>query len=134
MGKSQVPECDPVFDYLKRMDLLGPMDYRARYELAVENRSFGLARWLAGSIDSAHEADAQAWLDADASPEKYLLAHTGLRSDGAHLARLAFAADRLTYLDPDRAFELWALAVARHPFVDKERGQVDRHIASVDGA
>ena len=90
---------------------------------------FGLARWLAGSIDSAHEADAQAWLDADASPEKYLLAHTGLRSDEAHLARLAFAADRLTYLDPDRAFELWALAVARHSFVDEERGQVDRHIA-----
>ncbi len=129
VGKSQVPECDPVFGYLKRMDLLGLADYKARYALAIENRSFGLARWLARSIDSAHEANAQAWLDAEASSEKYLVAHTGLRPDGADLARLAFAAERLAYLDPDRAFELWSLAVARHPFVDKERGQVDRHIA-----
>jgi hypothetical protein len=62
VGRSQVAECDPVFDYLKEMKLLDAVDYRARYALAIEDGSFGLARWLGRSIDSSHEANAQGWL------------------------------------------------------------------------
>jgi soluble lytic murein transglycosylase len=129
VGRSQVAECDPVFDYLKEMKLLDAVDYRARYALAIEDRSFGLARWLGRSIDSSHEANAQGWLDAESNPEKYLASHSAARSDKAERARLAFAAEQLAYLDPDRAHELWGKATARHPFNDVAREQVNRHIA-----
>jgi soluble lytic murein transglycosylase len=97
--------------------------------LAIDDGSFGLARWLGRSIDSSHEANAQAWLDAESTPEKYLAAHAEARTDEAQRARLAYAAEQLAYLDPDRAHELWAKTAARHPFDYVERERVNRHIA-----
>jgi soluble lytic murein transglycosylase len=44
VGRSQVGECDPVFEYLDDRNLLGVVEYQKRYELAIEERNFTLAR------------------------------------------------------------------------------------------
>ena len=54
VGTSQVEECDPVFEHLSQSEALTMRDYRLRYELAIEEREFSLARWLAKSIDAIH--------------------------------------------------------------------------------
>ena len=42
IGESQVAECDPVFDYLGKQNLLGLTEYQKRFDLAVEARNFSL--------------------------------------------------------------------------------------------
>lgn len=126
---SQDDACDPVFAELKERDLLRPVDYRERYALAVEARSFGLARWLGRSIDDTHVETAQAWLDAQSDPEAFLLTRGRAPADAELRAQLAYAAERLTFRDPARARELWRIVAERQPYTDEERWGTDRHIA-----
>ena len=91
VGTSQVSECDPVFAYLDRNKLLGPVEYRKRFALAIEAREFRLARWLAKKIDQPHVDEATLWVQAQSDPEGFLRRHnpatTGLRSGATDLQR-----------------------------------------------
>src|SRR5210317_1455758 len=75
IGTSQVKECDPVFDYLYDNELLGPVEYRRRFDLAIEAREFQLARWLAKKIDKQHVDAAESWMHAQANPDRFLARH-----------------------------------------------------------
>ncbi len=46
VGRSQVDQCDPVFAWLYDNDLLTALDYRQRFDLAIDAREFSLARPL----------------------------------------------------------------------------------------
>jgi soluble lytic murein transglycosylase len=129
IGISQVGECDPVFDYLRRQNLLTTDLYRARYELAIEAREFQLAQWLAKSIDQQHVEEARLWIQAGSKPEEFLRNYSH-RTD-AEVARkqLVYAAERLTYRDPNLANSAWSAVNARLRFTDEQRHQTARHIA-----
>lgn len=129
VGKSQVDECDPVFAYLADANLLGPVEYRARYELAIEAREFSLARWLAGKIDQQHVDEAALWTRAAANPEDFLGAHTFHRNSETASTQLVYAAERLTYRDPEIALEAWKRVSKTHGFSEEQRLRTARHIA-----
>ena len=129
VGKSQVDECDPVFAYLNDTGQLGPLDYRKRYELAIEARNFSLARWLGKSIDDAHVALAQTWLDAQTDPARFLRQHSTTGNTLATPQQLAYAAERLTYQDPLTSHELWTAVQAMHTFSEQQKHARARHIA-----
>lgn len=129
VGKSQVSECDPVFAYLNNNDLLTAAHYKQRFELAIDNREFGLARWLAKSIDDDHVANATAWRDAQANPEDFLRQHIGDTGDKALRAQLAYAVNRLTFRDPILANRYWRQASARFAFSEAEQHLTTQHIA-----
>ena len=103
VGKSQVSECDPVFEYLEEQGLLDTALYRKRYSLAVDAREFQLARWLAKKIDKAHVEEAAFWTQAQAHPEAFLKRHSGLADARTTPDQLIYAVERLTYRDPDLA-------------------------------
>jgi soluble lytic murein transglycosylase len=129
VGRSQVPECDPVFDWLKSQGLLTDADYRLRYEAAIDAEAFALARWLARSMDESYLATAAAWIDAQTNPEDFLLANGRRAADATTVSQLAYAAKRLAYRDPMRAHELWAPVAERAPVSEAQRFDTARHIA-----
>jgi soluble lytic murein transglycosylase len=129
VGKSQVRECDPVFDYLSEQQLLGPDLYRKRYELAIDAREFQLARWLAKNIDQRHVEEAALWIKAQAQPEEYLRSHSRHAEEKTAPERLVYAVERLTYRDPELAHTAWAAASKHIRFTEEQRIRAARHIA-----
>src|SRR5210317_1966390 len=75
IGTSQVKECDPVFEFLYENRLIGPAEYRERFELAIEAREFQLAKWLAKKIDRQHVDTATFWMHAQSNPDGFLTGH-----------------------------------------------------------
>ncbi len=129
IGRSQVDECDPVFDYLKENDLLGREEYAQRFELAVEAREFRLARWLGKAIDEQHVETATGWLAAQSNPEIFLATHEQQHDNETYRAQLVYAAERLTYRDPQAAAYHWSAVEPRYEFSAEQRAGIQRHIA-----
>lgn len=129
VGKSQVEECDPVFDYLEAQNQLTAADYLQRFDLAIEARQFSLAKWLGRSIDEAHVDIAAQWQKAAQNPENFARQHLDWTSDENTRKQLAYAIERLTYRDPDTAYELWTGLKKVHGFAAEQELIIDRHIA-----
>ncbi len=129
VGTSQVEECDPVFAYLDEQSLIGPVEYRTRYDLAVKAREFALARWLAKKIDEDHVEEAARWVSAQQNPEDFLARHAVLDNSKSARAQLVYATERLTYRDPEAALEAWRTVSKSHGFSAEQRLRTERHIA-----
>jgi len=129
IGTSQVEECDPVFDYLYDNNILGPVEYRKRFELAVNAREFQLARWLAKKIDAAHAEQAANWIKAQSAPQKFLASATQSRNSATYREQLVYAAERLTYRDPVAADRAWRKVAVHYGFNEAQKLRTARHIA-----
>ena len=129
VGKSQVNECDPVFEYLDEQELLGRVEYQKRFQIAVDARNFTLARWLAKRIDDSYVNEATEWLSAEKDPAGFLQREQSQSSNEVLRRQLAYAAERLTYRDPTVAFELWEGVLKKHPFSEVQKLLVAQHIA-----
>jgi soluble lytic murein transglycosylase len=129
VGTSQVEECDPVFEYLGDNNLLGPVEYAKRFELAIEAREFRLARWLGRSIDQAHVDIAATWLQAQSHPQRFLTRHNPASNSETYRRQLVYAAERLTYSDPVISNQLWGKLEKRYGFSEEQKLRTRRHIA-----
>ncbi len=114
VGKSQVDECDPVFEYLENRKLLGIIEYQRRYGLAVDERNFTLAAM---------------WQLAQTDPEAFLRRKWTRSGDSTLREQLVYAAERLTYRDPELAHKLWGRAVRKHKFSEAQKLLAAQHIA-----
>jgi len=107
-GGSQAAECDPVFTQLRAAKLITDADYRARYALAIEAREFTRARWLARALDDAKLLQqAELWLRARSDPENFVTTHSKRATNDLARQRLAYAIERITFNDPQKALKLW---------------------------
>lgn len=129
VGKSQVSECDPVFEYLHDRNLLGIVEYQKRFDLAVDERNFMLARWLAKNIDQQHIDTATEWQQAQTNPGDFLEQKRKRSGDEVERNQLAYAAERLTYRDPELALKLWGRVSDRHNFSEAQKLRTAQHIA-----
>jgi len=129
VGSSQVSECDPVFAYLDDRNLLGIVEFQKRFDLAIEERNFTLARWLAGKIDEQYVDAATEWQNAQSSPEDFLKKKRKRSSDETLLAQLVYAAERLTYRDPELALNRWNQVSGKHKFTEAQKLLTAQHIA-----
>jgi soluble lytic murein transglycosylase len=128
-GTSQVRECDPVFEYLYDNKLLGPVEYRKRFELAIEAREFQLARWLAKKIDKQHVDAATSFMRAQSHPDGFLAGHDPAADSETYREQLVYAAERLTYRDPESALQLWNKLEMQYGFSEEQKLHTRRHIA-----
>lgn len=129
VGKSQVSECDPVFEYLDERKLLGVVEFRKRYALAVEERNFTLAQWLAKKIDQQHIDQAAGWQLAQTNPEAFLQRKWRRSGDDTLRAQLVYAAERLTFRDPEVALKRWRSVAGKHKFSESQKILTAQHIA-----
>ena len=129
VGRSQVKECDPVFEYLVDGNHLGVIQYQQRFDLAIEKREFSLARWLAKQIDQRHVDVATAWQRAQNDPEAFLRKIRSVADNSTLREQLVYAAERLTYRDPELANELWRKVAKRYNFSEAQKMLTAQHIA-----
>ena len=129
VGTSQVKECDAVFEVLASNNVLRSRDYLERYKLAIEAREFSLARWVADSIDTAHEQEASTWLAAQQNPEAFLKDEDNRTSTSKSRQQMVYAVEQLTYADPRKALQLWNGAKELFGFSEEQKLRTDRHIA-----
>ncbi|MDH5456985.1 MAG: lytic transglycosylase domain-containing protein, partial [Gammaproteobacteria bacterium] len=115
--------------YLRNNALIGPAEYRKRFGLAIDAREFQLARWLAKMIDHAHVDEAALWIQAQADPERFLSEHKPRVDEPTYREQLVYAAERLTYRDPQLAQDLWNKVAKRYRFSAAQEQRTLRHIA-----
>lgn len=128
-GRSQADQCDPVFDFLRGSGMLTPALFERRFALAVEQREFMLARYLARSIDDTKLADANRWLRAHGDPNRFLRIADISRNDRLFHEQLAYAAKRLAYGDPHKALQHWQRLGKDMRFDTELDNAVNRHAA-----
>ena len=128
-GHSQAKECDPVFAYMREQDQLTDDDYRARLALAIEAREFTRARWLARSLEETLLEQANDWLQAQSRPEQFVDTHRQRADNALSREQLAYAIERITYRDPQKALELWKRLESAYAFPARLRHATRRHIA-----
>ena len=129
VGHSQEDECDPVFDYLRGAGLLGEAEYRRRFQLAIEERSFSLARYLARSLDENYLEQAGDWLLAQRRPGEFIESRGDSRDTALLRRQLAYAARRIALADPAAAAEAWRGLEDGFAFDQQSHARTERHIA-----
>jgi soluble lytic murein transglycosylase len=129
VGNSQAEECEPVFDSLRERNILGSKQYADRFELAIAERQFSLARYLSRSLDESYFQQASDWLDAQNKPLEFLAAHRGADDSKLRLDQLTFAIGKLARADPIQAQQQWQEISTKHAFSERQRNEVNRHIA-----
>jgi soluble lytic murein transglycosylase len=129
IGKSQVKECDPVFAFLTDENHIGLPDYIKRFELAVSEREFTMARWLGKSIDQRHIDIASQWLRVSKDPESFVRNEKKWINDAETREQLIYAIERITYADPVLALELWRGISKGGRFAAEDELRTARHIA-----
>lgn len=129
VGKSQAEECDPVFESLREIKLLGGKQYADRFNLAIAEKQFSLARYLSRSLDESYLQQANDWLSAQNKPLEFLAAHKAPDNSKLDRDQLTFAIGQLAYKDPIQALQQWQRISAGHAFTAQQHNEVDRHIA-----
>ena len=129
VGNSQAEECEPVFESLRERNILGSKQYADRFNLAVAERQFSLARYLSRSLDESYLQQANDWLDAQNKPLDFLTAHKDPDDSKLRLDQLTFAIGKLARADPIQAQQQWQKISAGHAFSDQQRNEINRHIA-----
>ena len=129
VGRSQADECDPVFTDLRQRNHLTNEHDAARYELAVDEEQFRLARYLSRRLDPSFREQANDWIAAADDAGAFIESRSGM-SDSALLRRqLVYAVRRLAYGDPLEARQYWNALRNRFAFESNVVDDTDRYIA-----
>lgn len=129
VGRSQADECDPVFANLRARQVLTTDNYAERFQLAIENRNFTLARFLSRPLDPAYRAEANTWLSAQENPRDFVSAADIGSDSPIYRQQLAFAVKRIAYREPLTALSDWEQLRRGFGFTAAEDGDVSRYIA-----
>ncbi|HEX2139579.1 MAG TPA: transglycosylase SLT domain-containing protein [Woeseiaceae bacterium] len=129
VGRSQVDECDPVFDYLRSTGLLDGELSERRFELAVSARQFSLARYLAKSMDDEWLDRANRWISSGKNPQAFIEADADCDEGDEHREQLLYALERLADRDALLARDHWGRLRVRHRFAPDETASISRYIA-----
>lgn len=106
--------CDPVFDWLRRRQLLGPSLVEQRARLALAAGEPGLARWLAKSLPEESARPLRDWALLIESPRAALDALIGAPDTAVENDAVLDGWTRLARRDPQAAKDRFdALAAAR---------------------
>ena len=128
-GRSQEDECDPVFGNLRSQGLLTEEHYRQRFALAIAERQFSLAGYLARSLPPAFADEVKDWQYAARDPEVFAIRLAERKDSEVDRAQLAYALQKIAYQAPATAARLWAAVRDRFTFDDDDKFATDRHIA-----
>ncbi|MGD8421686.1 MAG: hypothetical protein PVJ78_14655, partial [Gammaproteobacteria bacterium] len=129
VGHSQEDECDPVFAKLRDRGLLTEDEYRRRFALAIDERQFSLARYLARKLPAAYAAEAGDWLRASGDPETFVTRLEARTDAEVDRRQLAYAVRRIAYRDPANAARYWQAIRDRFSYAEADKLATDRHIA-----
>jgi len=128
-GRSQVDDCDPVFASLSRQGVLTREAYAERFELAIGERQFSLARYLGRQLDPQHVETANRWMAARDNPTAFIRSAGTRPDDSEHRRQLGYALELLGYREPLDAAAHWQRIRDTFRFDAAQAADIDRHIA-----
>jgi soluble lytic murein transglycosylase len=128
-GKSQADECDPVFAYLRTGDALTNEHYEKRYAIAVDERRFPLARYLAKPLPTEYLEQANSWLEAQNDSVDFLRSHRDRVDDDVGRRQLIYAIERIAFDEPLLAHQNWLALRKKYLFTSEQQQYISRHIA-----
>jgi soluble lytic murein transglycosylase len=102
---------------------------RERYALAVDNREFLLARYVARSLGEDELAEANRWLRAQGDPDSFLSRADIGRRDETYRTQLGYAASRLAIGNPLAAWRHWSRLRKDMDFTRELERSVARQVA-----
>lgn len=127
-GSSLPPDCNPVFDFLKKNDQLTSDLAWQRFELAMQKNNTGLARHLMKYMDKDHKQWANLWLAVHANPDQ----QTGNpQIEDTPITReiLGHGIRRLVRQNLNMAIKRWDEIQQRYSFIPGERSDIDRMLS-----
>ncbi|MEM7613052.1 MAG: hypothetical protein AAF270_15310, partial [Pseudomonadota bacterium] len=104
---SQDDACDATFAEFLKQGRIDSDDVRARLELAVDARNFGLAGYLAGMLDQSTRDAVSRWRDVANNPKRVLQQAAARASEKHSAEHLLYAANRLAIRDAPATADLW---------------------------
>ncbi|AFJ02911.1 Soluble lytic murein transglycosylase precursor [Methylophaga frappieri] len=139
VGYSQPKACDPVFTYLAANNAISDDMRWERLRLALRNNAFGLARYLAKTVNASATALAwtERWETIHQNPPVLLnqlpaqVDHNRISlANDVPLAReiILHGLHRLARQDPDKAWLQWQRLKDAYRFSDSDRQQIHRQI------
>ena len=129
VGTNQPKECEPVFDYLAGAGYLTAKRYRQRFDLAIEARELGLARFLAGKLTPADRERLALWEAMQAQPGIEIeQGRDRYRNTSEDREILAYGFERLVRRDPLLAHRVWPQLESSYDF---KRDFVERMPAAI---
>lgn len=129
VGKSQPDACDLPFKYLNEVGYLTETRKRKRFELAISERNFSLARFLAGSLDWQDRDWAERWQRMRNNPTSELKSPEKFKNNSAERELILYGFKRLARQDPLYAAKAWLDYGTRFDFNAAEKNVVSRQIA-----
>ena len=129
VGRSQADECDPVFAHLRTTAALTNDHYEKRFSLAVDERRFSLARFLAKPLSARHLEQANFWLKAQNDSLEFLRTRKDRDADEVGRRQMIYAIERIAFSDPLLASENWIALRNKYRFATEQQQHISRHIA-----
>ena len=128
IGKSQVKQCDPVFEYLELNGDLTADRRRARLFLALNARELDLASYLAKTLTPQDQAVVKAWQTMRSQPGQELVARN-IPNTSPGRALFRYGIERLARKDPFHAWKVWSQNRDQYNFTSTEQHDTSRFIA-----
>lgn len=130
-GRSRADECDPVFAWLEREGHIDEELRRKRVVLALENRQFALATWLARPLDDADRSHVEDWRRVRHRPSSVLDDWRQFEDNESNRELMRYAIGRLARRDFTAAVASWERIRRRFAFTPRETRSMDRTLAYV---
>lgn len=129
VGESQPSECDPVFAWLEKRNLLSNDVRWQRIGLAMERRKLTLARYLSKKLPDADQPFFTAWLEVDRDPSA--LARLDILQEDKPIVRriVGHAIGRIARGRVTDAMAKWQSLQQQYQFTEQEITSVDAQIA-----
>lgn len=128
-GDSQPEQCDPLFSWLEKRNLLSDDLIWLRIDLAMEKGNEQLAKYLAGKLPTEQVHWFALWQSVYRNPRS-LPAHKELQINHPIARKIvAHGIRRLARKDVIEAVDAWSLAKSNYSYTEAERAKVDASIA-----
>lgn len=128
-GDSQPEQCDPLFSWLEKRNLLSDGLIWQRIDLAMEKGNEQLAKYLAGKLSTEQVHWFALWQSIYRNPRS-LPTHKELQINHPIARKIvAHGIRRLARKDVVEAVDAWSQAKSQYSYTEAERANVDASIA-----
>ncbi len=129
VGKSQVKQCDPLFDWFDREGYLTTELIWERFDLAMSSNRSSLAKYLAKKLPSSEQSRAKLWLEVHNNPKSKIRSSELQRDDHLNRKIVAHGLNRLARKDLTAAHNVWLDIKDDYAFGSDLHDEVERSLA-----
>ena len=129
VGRAQPKACDPLFTQLKKSSHFNRDLFWQRFEAALKNNKYSLAKYVKKLMPVADQKTAELWLKLHRSPERHIPDLLDRPETAQAPLMIMHAINRLASNDINLAVDLWDRNKHRFNISKKQSDKVERRLA-----